>query len=204
MSTALDRDLATMHVGRSWTGHSIEDDCPCPSQPCGLVTINPDCPQHSLMAAKTIRQSHTPQKCSAANEGADPTVDPDVTILGYRVRPTGWAAAVAEGIVLADHFSVTVEPHGAKWLIVRGATHLDPTTGEFVATHWTPNGNPARHFVTDLGEAMGLARKAADTNQNVGRRTFTEAITREKARAAETLAARTRRHEARISAGRGR
>ena len=32
------------HVGRSWTTHELEDACPCPQAPCGLVlfdTIDP-------------------------------------------------------------------------------------------------------------------------------------------------------------------
>ena len=56
-----------MHIGRSWKGHEIEDDCPCPKEPCGLVSlakVDPDCPQHSIAAGKTMRQSHPASSCS--------------------------------------------------------------------------------------------------------------------------------------------
>lgn len=62
------------HVGRHWPssyterskGLTIEDECPCPVEPCGLIDhdkIDPDCPQHSLMAGKTTRASHRAEDC---------------------------------------------------------------------------------------------------------------------------------------------
>jgi hypothetical protein len=54
------------HIGRSFRGHPIENECPCPQEPCGLVDtrrIDPDCPQHALKACKTIRASHPADKC---------------------------------------------------------------------------------------------------------------------------------------------
>lgn len=55
----------TMHIGRSWTGHPLEDDCPCPKAPCGLVISDgvEECPEHSWWAAKTIRQMHLDFQC---------------------------------------------------------------------------------------------------------------------------------------------
>lgn len=54
------------HHGRAWTGHEVEDACPCPQEACGLVsTPDPDCPEHALVAAKSIRQSHTAENCPA-------------------------------------------------------------------------------------------------------------------------------------------
>ena len=55
------------HIGRSWTEHPLEDACPCPQEPCGLIAvtrIDPACGQHALAAGKTIRQSHTPERCT--------------------------------------------------------------------------------------------------------------------------------------------
>lgn len=53
-----------MHIGRSFTGHPLEDDCPCVKAPCGLVEVeDEDCPQHSWRAAKTIRQTHMSTDC---------------------------------------------------------------------------------------------------------------------------------------------
>ena len=69
------------HVSRSWpaSGTPMEDACPCPQEPCGHVRwdrIDPDCPQHSLRAGKTLRSSHTPADCparavSAGSDGED-------------------------------------------------------------------------------------------------------------------------------------
>jgi len=52
------------HVGRSWSGHRIEDACRCIKTPCGLVAEeNPDCDQHGWKAARTLRQSHRADEC---------------------------------------------------------------------------------------------------------------------------------------------
>lgn len=56
-----------MHIGRSFGDvHTIEDNCPCPKAPCGLVyrdQVSPDCTQH--VGTKTIRQAHTEDECPA-------------------------------------------------------------------------------------------------------------------------------------------
>lgn len=54
------------HIGRSFEGTVLEDTCPCPKAPCGLVIaaeIVKDCAQHSLAAMKTIRQVHLEDNC---------------------------------------------------------------------------------------------------------------------------------------------
>lgn len=54
------------HVGRSFSGHPLEDECPCPKEPCGLVAMtraSADCTEHALTAGKTIRQSHPSERC---------------------------------------------------------------------------------------------------------------------------------------------
>jgi hypothetical protein len=59
----------TKHIGRSWTGHDIEDTCPCPKAPCGLVPVDqasPDCGEHHWSAAKSIRQGHPADRCPGA------------------------------------------------------------------------------------------------------------------------------------------
>lgn len=56
----------TAHIGRSWDGHPLEDRCPCPKQPCGLVKADerdPSCEEHS--GTKTIRQTHDHAACPA-------------------------------------------------------------------------------------------------------------------------------------------
>jgi hypothetical protein len=57
-----------LHIGRSWPGMGtpMEDQCPCPKAPCGLVStdgMSPDCDQHPLGAIRTIRQSHRAEDC---------------------------------------------------------------------------------------------------------------------------------------------
>lgn len=56
------------HWGRAFHGHQIEDECPCPQQPCGLVEVtsaDPDCAQHGARFARTSRQGHRATECLA-------------------------------------------------------------------------------------------------------------------------------------------
>ncbi|MFI7191438.1 hypothetical protein ACIBQ0_17025 [Nocardia nova] len=58
-------DPMSWHVGRSFSGHPLEDECPCPKEPCGLVRLenaHPDCEQHPN---KTLRQGHRADQCPA-------------------------------------------------------------------------------------------------------------------------------------------
>lgn len=57
-------------MGRAWTGHTIEDACPCPKAPCGLAQTAQGviCEDHnpaSRMEAHTMRQMHTSDRCPA-------------------------------------------------------------------------------------------------------------------------------------------
>jgi hypothetical protein len=59
-------DAGAYHIGRAWSGTEIENTCPCPKAPCGLVIqgqADPDCTQHPIARAKTIRQSHRAEDC---------------------------------------------------------------------------------------------------------------------------------------------
>ncbi|WP_432010152.1 hypothetical protein [Streptomyces cucumeris] len=59
----------TAHVGRSWNGHTIEDHCPCPQAPCGLVPADQareDCQHHHWAAGKSLRQGHPAADCPGA------------------------------------------------------------------------------------------------------------------------------------------
>lgn len=55
------------HFGRSFGGAGhLEESCPCPKAPCGLVVMNewdPECLQHPPERVKTIRSSHAPEDC---------------------------------------------------------------------------------------------------------------------------------------------
>jgi hypothetical protein len=53
------------HIGRSFTDNRLEMVCPCPLEPCGLVSrdrADPNCLQHTDVC-KTIRQVHSPEDC---------------------------------------------------------------------------------------------------------------------------------------------
>lgn len=65
------------HVGRSFSGHPLEDDCPCEKAPCGLVVwgSNEDCPQHGVKMGKTIRQGHFEADCPALRGASTGTED---------------------------------------------------------------------------------------------------------------------------------
>jgi len=62
------------HMGRQWHGHDIEDECPCPKAPCGLVDTTqrlPTCEQHNPadpIAARTMRQNHPADACPARTD----------------------------------------------------------------------------------------------------------------------------------------
>jgi hypothetical protein len=65
------RAVDVRHIGRSWEDHPLEDDCPCPKAPCGLVSTDsvvPECQHHPGVRAKTIRQSHLATSCPARGE----------------------------------------------------------------------------------------------------------------------------------------
>ncbi|MGW3847152.1 hypothetical protein [Streptomyces fagopyri] len=50
------------HFGRAWTGHDIEDNCPCTKAPCGLVAEpSAECTEHT--GTKSTRQSHPADAC---------------------------------------------------------------------------------------------------------------------------------------------
>lgn len=54
------------HMGRSWSGHHMEDECPCPQEPCGLISrkkVVDNCPQHALGSSKTMRSIHLEEDC---------------------------------------------------------------------------------------------------------------------------------------------
>jgi hypothetical protein len=59
-------DQLAYHVGRSFSGSTIEDACPCPQEPCGLIRMDrarAGCLQHALGRAKTMRQAHPGGEC---------------------------------------------------------------------------------------------------------------------------------------------
>ncbi len=61
------------HMGRAWSGHEIEDACPCRKEPCGLVGdgADPECPQHGPQFARTMRSGHYADECPARKARSD-------------------------------------------------------------------------------------------------------------------------------------
>lgn len=59
--------MSVRHIGRSFPGGNwVEESCPCPQEPCGLIDqdkVDPRCTQHTWSAAKTIRQMHYLEDC---------------------------------------------------------------------------------------------------------------------------------------------
>lgn len=55
-----------LHISRGWNSTLLEDNCPCPKAECGFVlgdSVDPTCPEHSLRAAKTLRNMHEFFRC---------------------------------------------------------------------------------------------------------------------------------------------
>lgn len=65
----------TFHIGRSWSGHPLEDGCPCPKAPCDLVDMDrtdPACLEHPGERGKSIRQSHPASECPGLKSCTEP------------------------------------------------------------------------------------------------------------------------------------
>jgi hypothetical protein len=63
-----DWDRQDLHISRSFpsTGTPLEDNCPCPQEPCGHVRrdrVVDECQQHPISRMKTLRSVHTPEEC---------------------------------------------------------------------------------------------------------------------------------------------
>lgn len=80
-------ESTTWHYGRAGSGTEIEDGCPCPKAPCGLVVglqvFGGPCTQHTVV--KTIRQSHPADACPGRRE-ADVLADAVAQADARRVR----------------------------------------------------------------------------------------------------------------------
>lgn len=89
-----------LHVGRAFTGTDLEDSCPCPKAPCGLVIqdmADPACDQHPIDAAKTMRQIHRARLCPGHRAAPVPAAVPRPA----PVRPMDLAAAAHMRIAAA-------------------------------------------------------------------------------------------------------
>lgn len=57
---------SSLHISRSWSDTRLEDACPCPKAACGFVDtaqVDPECPEHPMRRAKTIRRGHDAKDC---------------------------------------------------------------------------------------------------------------------------------------------
>lgn len=85
------------HIGRHWHGHDIENACPCPKAPCGLVvegTAVPECTQHPAARSQTIRQSHLATACPAAEQPV--TGRQSKLLAAIQADPGRWGTGRAE------------------------------------------------------------------------------------------------------------
>ncbi|MFC4062811.1 hypothetical protein ACFOWE_31355 [Planomonospora corallina] len=66
--------MSGYHRGRSWSGHELEDGCPCPQEACGLVDLDkadPGCDQHGQShPPRSMRQGHPAVDCPAGTDTA--------------------------------------------------------------------------------------------------------------------------------------
>lgn len=72
------------HIGRSFSGSFIEDECPCPKTPCGLVdegNTDPTCTEHPPERCKTMRQRHRPEECPGPPTGPKPCTGPECRVI---------------------------------------------------------------------------------------------------------------------------
>jgi len=72
----------TMHMGRHWVGHDIEDRCPCSQEACGLVDSakrDPQCAQH--LSDRSFRQQHPADQCPGR-----PKSECEVSISGFCLK----------------------------------------------------------------------------------------------------------------------
>lgn len=44
-------EVGSMHMGRSWSGSRLEDECPCPQEACGLVRLDRASENHASGAS---------------------------------------------------------------------------------------------------------------------------------------------------------
>lgn len=102
------------HIGRSFHGTRLEDDCPCPKGPCGLAIhdgTDHGCDQHDLGAARTIRQMHSAAGCPAAGCAETTTATDEDAIRSLRA----W---------VSDHASEAIDRQALKREIDRRITAL--------------------------------------------------------------------------------
>lgn len=59
------------HISRNWTTDPFAPECGCTLLPCGHVSLREacekECDQHSIMAMRTIRNSHPEESCKGVN-----------------------------------------------------------------------------------------------------------------------------------------
>lgn len=121
------------HFGRAWTGHEIEDFCPCPKAACGLVggdTETVYCEQHSIMAMRTIRQFHNEFDC--------PAYKPHSVAWSIRAQDMGvepkFSCSAPEGAPCRKNC-----PEGCESFTLEGHEHELVDAGECMLLPWLDN-----------------------------------------------------------------
>lgn len=133
------------HFGRSFFGHALEDACPCPKAPCGLVGGDTEivfCGEHSVAAMKTIRQSHDEFECPA-----------------YLPHEVHWTLRAQEGV--APKFTCSAPegapcrltcPEGCEAWTLEGHDHELIDGGECMLLPWLDNIGTADAIEAYVGE----------------------------------------------------
>lgn len=106
-----------LHIGRSWTGHPLEDACPCPKAPCGLVVLeqaSPECDQHSSnpLQARTMRQIHDSEHCPGIEAELS---EQDAADLAAMAEPEDWPAELSLACQLNVHQECLGRVSRALW-----------------------------------------------------------------------------------------
>jgi hypothetical protein len=141
------------HIGRSWSGHGIEDDCPCPKAPCGLVvreTAAETCDQHPMSARRTIRQSHRADECPAAQPQPAP---------GIPLRADAETAAMLRADLADAEALLARWPKCPAGCNCRIGIADDPDANE-CGCDGPCNGGPAPELAAFVSEILGELRDA--------------------------------------------
>lgn len=151
------------HLGRDWTGHEPEDNCPCPKAACGLVLadhIRGNCAQHSWTHARSMRQSHPARNCPARTEPKETTMTRPYTDDDLRAEATRQHAGLTED---PDFMGVGEQMDGTP--IPSTVVDLEPETGEplEMSRAWSHLGD--HDFDEAQRKIHALINGAADTSE---------------------------------------
>lgn len=157
----------TLHVGRSFTDHRLEDDpaCPCPKAPCGLVILEQasrECPNgHHPDTARTLRQTHYAFECPARPDAFTP----------FQVAALLAISRAPQARVSPTDFALRMWPDSPGWhadrrgvrgtsVRMRAGTALKKLRDQGLV-RWSPTGTDDLYALTERGVQVLEARRHA-------------------------------------------